>query len=423
MSAEAQKPKRRTSVHRPSSDASRFHMSKEAVDRSIGDYFHMSDLECIKHLARARWGSHKVVSCPHCNSSATHYWSASEKRWKCKGCGKRFSVTSNTVFANRRIPMQTLLAAVHVFLCGSAGQPALEMRRILNMKGYNTAYTLISKGREALVRGYNTGLISGVVEMDGAHISGRGASQKRGKPLKYRVMEEAEAQEDALLTNSARQKKRRDAKAAAIAAGGVLHPEYGNVFPAARRITMNLRKRGGKKGKGTMTTRIGICLAETPQAAEIMARQFVAIPESILSTDTGVAFSKLGKEFQVHLQVNHSETLVGPEGQHANNSESFSSRMDRAEKGIYLNIEPKYMNDYAVEMAFREDHNRLAPGETSDRFLHYALGVGLSHHFRGYTHGHHRNHEVLLTGNQYAAPSGPAKGRSPVSMANGRPPR
>lgn len=420
---EPEKSKRRTSVHRPSSDASRFHMSKDAVDRSVQDYGSMTKLQAIRHLAHARWGSFRVVTCPHCCSSAEHYWSAVECRWKCKGCGKRFSVTSNTVFANRRIPLQTLLAATHVWLCGASGKPALELRRIMNLKGYNTAFTLISKGREALVRGYNTGLVSGVVEMDGAHASGRRASEKRGRPLNYRVTGEDEAQADAMLTTSARQKKKRDAKAAAIAAGGRLDPNYGGVFPASRRITMNLRKRGGHRGKGTVLTRVGICLAETPEAAEALARQFVAMPESILATDTGTAFATLGKKFQVHVQVNHSETLVGPEGQHVNNSESFSARMDRAEKGIYLNIEPKYMKDYAVEMAFREDHNRMAPGETSDRFWHYAMGVGLSRHFRGFTHGHHRDYEVLLTGNQYAAPSGPAKGRSPISMVNGRPPR
>lgn len=424
MSAEQTQPKRRTSVHRPSSDCSRFHMSKDAVDRSVGTYFTMSDLECVKHLAKARWGSFKVVSCPHCNTSSDHYWSTREKRWKCKGCGKRFSVTSNTVFANRRIPIQTLLAAVHIWICGSAGQPALEMRRILDMKGYNTAFTLLSKGREALVRNYNTGLISGVVEMDGAHISGHGASLKRGRPLNYRSETElAEAQADAQLTTSSRQKKRREAKAAALAAGGVLHPEHGNVFPASRRITMNLRKRGGRRGKGTMVTRVGICMTESPEAAAALARKFVAVPESILATDTGTAFSKLGKEFQIHVKVNHSETLVGPNGEHVNNSESFSARMDRSEKGVYMNIEPKYLHDYAVETAFREDHSRMAPGETSDRALHYALGVGLSQHFRGYTHGRHRNYEVLLTGNRFAAPSGPAKGRSPISMTNGRPPR
>jgi hypothetical protein len=43
-----------------------------------------------------------------------------------------------------------------------------------------------------------------------------------------------------------------------------------------------------------------------------------------------------------------------------------------SELGIYLNLEPKYLLDYAVETAFREDHRRLPPGEVADVILHYA---------------------------------------------------
>jgi transposase-like protein len=417
------KKARKQQVYRPSSPSSLHHMSAGAVDVSVSTYASMTDLQCVRHLAKARWGCFKVVTCPHCNSSATHYWSTKELRWKCKGCGKRFSVTSNTVFANRRMPLQTLWAAVHLWVCGASGKPALEVRRILSMKGYNTAFTLLTKAREAIARGYNIGFISGVIEMDGAHTSGRRASEKRGIPLGQRLIDESEALDDATLTQAARQKKKRDAKAKALAEGGVLDPAYGNVLPPLRRITLNARMRGGASGKGALQTRSAICLAESPSAAEELARRFVAIPESILATDTGNAFSKLGKRFMGHVQVNHSQHLVGPGGEHSNNSESFTARMDRAEKGIYLNLEPKYLHEYAVETAFREDHNRMPPGAITQRLMHYATNVGLSRDFRGYTHGRHRNHEVLLTGNQWATSSGPAKGRSPISSVNGRPPR
>lgn len=66
------------------------------------------------------------------------------------------------------------------------GQPALELGRMLAIKGYNIAFTLVSKLREGLVRGFNVGLMCGVVEMDGAHASGRRASEKRGRPLTFR---------------------------------------------------------------------------------------------------------------------------------------------------------------------------------------------------------------------------------------------
>lgn len=427
--AEAKKPPpKRSSIHRPSSDASRFHMSKAAIDRSVEEVARWTDLQCVKHLSNVRWGSFKVVGCPHCNAYDEHYWSVKEMRWKCRGCGKRFSVTSNTVFAYRKLPLQKLLAALHLWAAGAAGQPALELRRMLRLGGYNTAFTLVSKLREGLLRGFHTGLISGVVEMDGAHASGRRASEKRGRPLNYRSAEELEGAKKEILQNASlsaeeRKQKRRAEKVAAIAAGGVVHPEHGTVFPASRRIAFTLRRRSGVKGKGAMLTRVGIGLAETPDVAKALVDAYVAKPESILATDTGTAFKDVGKEFQLHLAVNHSETLVGPKGEHVNNSEGFTARQDRSEKGVYLNIEPKYLMDYVVETAFREDHRRVAPGRQADRALHFALNVGRSHYWTNFTHGHHRDFEILALANRPAAASGPKKGRSPVAAVNGRAPR
>ena len=411
---------KRTSVRRPSSDASRFHMSKNAVDRSVEVYARMSDLQCVQHFAKIRWGSFKKVTCPHCSTSSEHYFSKSDLRWKCKGCGKRFSVTSKTVFANRRMPYQKLLAAIHLWVCGAAGQPALELRRMLNFGGYNTSFNLVSKLREGLLRGFNTGLISGVVEMDGAHASGKRASEKRGAPLAYTA---DGARADDQLTNISRVKKKRDDKIAAKKSGAVIDPQYGNYFPANRRIVWTVRKRSATPGQGALVTRVGVGMAETPEIALSLARAYIAIPESILATDSGMAFSKIGKEFQYHLQVNHSETLSGPNGEHNNNAESFGARQDRSEKGVYLNIEPKYLCDYATETAFREDHRRLAPGATSDHALHFALNIGYSQFWRGFTHGHHRDFELLHPVNRATAASGPVKGRSPISQVNGRPPR
>lgn len=421
-------PPKRNSVHRPSSDASRWHMSKAAVDRSVTKAARLTDLECVKHMAHIRWGSFKLVGCPHCNAHDEHYWSTQELRWKCRGCGKRFSVTSKTVFAYRKMPLQELLSALHLWAAGAAGKPALQLRRELAFGGYNTGFVLVSKLREGLLRGFHTGLVSGVVEMDGAHASGRRASEKRGRPLNYRSDEEIEAAnkavvEGAALTSSARSKQRRQEKAAAIAAGGVVHPEHGAVFPASRRIAFTLRRRSGAKGKGAVVTRVGIGLAETPDVAQALVDAYVAKPESILATDTGTAFKAVGKEFQLHLAVNHSETLVGPNGEHVNNSEGFTARQDRSEKGVYLNIEPKYLMDYVVETAFREDHRRLPAGRQADRALHFALNVGRSLYWTNFTHGKHRDFEILRPENRPAKASGPAKGMSPVAAVNGRPPR
>ncbi|MBV8470359.1 MAG: IS1595 family transposase [Burkholderiaceae bacterium] len=398
-------------------------MSSKAIDRSVEEYFEWTDLKCVRHLATLRWGSYKLVTCPHCISAAEHYWYPKELRWKCNTCGSKFSVTSQTVFANRRLPLQKLLAALHLWACGAAGQPALELRRMLKLGGYNTSFTLVAKLREGLVRGFNTGLISGVLEMDGFHASGRRASEKRGRPLTFRTTDPEEARDAALLTQTAKMKKRKDEKTAAIAAGGVVHPEHGQVFPASRRIGFTIRKRHGVKGKGAMVTRVGVGLAETPDVVRSLVDAYVVTPESILATDTGTAFKGIGKEFLLHLAVNHSETLSDGDGVHVNNSEGFGARQDRSEKGVYLNLEPKYLHDYMAETAAREDFRRRPPGAMSDGVMFWALNVGLSQYWRGFTHGKHRDFEILKPENRPAKASGPEKGRSPLAQVNGRPPR
>ncbi|MEO7115599.1 MAG: transposase [Caldimonas sp.] len=397
-------------------------MSKAAVDRSILEFPLWSDYKCVVHLAKIRWGDSRKVTCPHCSSSSEHYWQKTRLRWKCKGCGSTFSVTSQTVFANRRLSLQSILAAVHAWAAGAAGHAALQTRRLIKTGGYNTTFTLQAKLREGLLRLGNTGLISGVVEMDAAHAGGRRASEKRNRPQTFRVSSPEAAMNDALLTSSARSKQKRDEKKKTLAEGGRVG-EYGAAHPDARRFVFTARQRSGVKGKGASITRIGVGLAESPEVAESIAEAYIAIPESILSTDSGNAFKRLGKQFRLHLEVNHSETLVGPDGQHNNNAESFTARNDRAEKGVHLNIEEKYTHDYAVEMAFREDHRRMATGAQSDRALHFALNVGLSQFWRGFTHGKHRGYEILYPTDMPARASGPCKGRSPISSINGRPPR
>ena len=38
---------------------------------------------------------------------------------------------------------------------------------------------------------------------------------------------------------------------------------------------------------------------------------------------------------------------AGPNGENNNLAEELNFRYDRAEKGVYLNVEPKYLLDYA----------------------------------------------------------------------------
>lgn len=409
----ADKPRRRRS------GTADWHMSRKAVSISLFDVMKWTDKECLNYLVDVRFGGWNTVSCPHCGTIGKHYWRALENRWKCQGCGSTFSITSGTVFARHRKSLQQILSSVLMWLNSAAGQPALELKRHLNTT-YNTAFTLQHKMREALVRGYNVGLMNGDVEMDGAHQSGRRSAEKRGKPQGSAPVTastpENKVTEIMLAHKGAKSKTK-------LPAATAVDPEYGQTLPEERRILFAVRKRSGVRGKGAIATRVAVGRVENEMVAQSIAKDFIALPESYLNTDTHPAYSALGKSFRAHRTVAHSTHLSGPNGENNNQAEELNARYDRAEKGIYLNIEPKYLLDYAVETSFRSDTRRLPNGTQLQLAMCVALSVGLSQYWRGFTRGHHRTVELLHPTPQPVRASGPKKGRNPFSNASGRPPR
>lgn len=415
------KPDRRRWGRQNQSEAAKWHMSRAAVDLSVPEIQGWSEAQCHEFLAEVRFGSLETVSCPHCGTVHRHYWRAHDRRWKCAGCDKTFSVTSGTVFANRKRSLKDILTGILMWINSAAGQPALELKRHMNTT-YNTVFVWQQKMREGLVRGYNIGLLSGDIEMDGAHQAGRRSLEKRGRPQGSRPIEadaDPKVLAEIMLTQTgqmrARKKKRHD--------GGSLDPEFGRRLPKDRRILFAIRKRSGKPGKGAFATRVAVGLTETSPIAESILKDFVAMPESWLNTDTSPAYQEMGKRFQGHRTVEHAKEFSGPNGENNNQAEEYNWRYDRAEKGIYLNIEPKYLLDYAVETAFRSDTRRLPNGRQLRLALNVAMSVGESLFWKGYTRGRHRTVELMHPMPQPAPTSGPAKGRNSRLPMAVRPPR
>jgi ISXO2-like transposase domain len=61
-------------------------------------------------------------------------------------------------------------------------------------------------------------------------------------------------------------------------------------------------------------------------------------------------------------RINHSQSYSDGEAC-TNWAESFFSRLRRAEIGTHHRIAGPYLNAYASEMAWREDHRRISNGE------------------------------------------------------------
>src|SRR5262249_56453638 len=74
------------------------------------------------------------------------------------------------------------------------------------------------------------------------------------------------------------------------------------------------------------------------------------------------------------MRVNHSLRMVEENGASVNWCESYNSRLRRAEYGTHYRINGPYLQQYANEIAWREDH-RYEPDELQWRRL---IRVGLN---------------------------------------------
>lgn len=383
-----------------------FHLSRQAVDFGMEDLEKLSEKETVLLLAETVWGSSKEMSCPHCGTFDAHYFYSRELRWKCKCCDKKFSVTSKTVFADRKLPLVKILKIAYSWANGAAGKPALQLRRDWNV-GYPTVFTLIQKLREGLLRGFNVGVLCGVQEMDGMDINGRRYREKRNKPQGGGGGPKPKIPQWLL-------KPPVDPETGEIF-GPPKPPKLGKAArqPKDRRILLVLRQRGVGRGKGAVATRVAIARTESAKTVMEMARRY-ASSESVICSDEDTSYAAFARFFAGHKSVAHSKSYSGPDGANNNQAESFNWRMRRAAEGIYLNPSNKYLLDYAAEQAWREDTRRLSTGKKLRRLFQVALSVGLSSFWRGYSHGKHREDELLIGGNAPAKCRGRPKGWKPM---------
>src|ERR1700761_9131600 len=148
--------------------AQHFLLSTQARTLSLAKVMRLSDDAAWATFKDIRWASTEVVPvCPRCGS-LTSYELSDNRRFKCVDCRHKFSVTSGTIFASRKLPIRDILAAIAIFVNGAKGHSALQLSRDLDCQ-YKTAFVLAHKIREALAAEQTARQIAGVVEVDGAY--------------------------------------------------------------------------------------------------------------------------------------------------------------------------------------------------------------------------------------------------------------
>ena len=358
-------------------------LSKEAVPLSLVQIAALTDEQARMMMAQMRWGSVDEQICPSCAVIDKHHNIRTRKQWRCKHCYTTFSVTTGTPFADHKISYNKLLLAIFAFIINHKGLAALNLRRIIGGQ-YRTAFTLLHKIREAVMMTVPTDMLSGVVEIDGGHFSGK---QRKGRTIS-KPQPKDKTQVPAKYSTQHRDKLK----------------SHEFPFHPNRRIVITMREvvpvqkvDSKSKGSGAARTIVAICRSENTKDIEALVNQHVA-KHSMIRSDELSAYGNLKYMGYGHETVNHSKEFSTDSGVNQNQAESFFSRMRRSCIGIYHRITPRYMLDYAAEMAWREDMRRRDTEDQLRTLIRRVFKAGVSFDWTNYCRGNKRRTELLFQG-------------------------
>jgi transposase-like protein len=273
-----------------------------------------SNDRCRDYLEHLRWPD--GVECPSCNSKGISRIKT-RKQFDCNGCRRRFSVTAGTVFHDSHLPLWKWFAAVYLMCESKKGLSALQLKRMLKIGSYETAWYLCHRIRSAM-QDESGELLTGIVEADETYIGGKrkGFANKR------------EAARGRMENKS---------------------------------VVVGAIQRGGK-------LRVRVVPDASAENVQGFLRDVVADDAEAIYTDSHRSYRGIADANTRHEYVDHSRDEWVRGDVHTNSVESAWSLFDRAIIGSYHKLSRKHLPAYLDEFAFRFN-NRNNPHLFRDTIL------------------------------------------------------
>jgi len=320
-----------------------FLQSKAAKTLTLAQVFRMTETEAETAFRKIRWQetSGEAV-CPECGGVEPYEYRRPSGllRFRCKACGKNFSVTSGTLFASHKAPIRAYLAAIAVFMNEVKGKNALALSRDLGMS-HKACWILLHKIREAMAEEFRGRKIGGegkIAETDGAYFGGY------VRPANFK-------------------ENRRDRRLWKNQSG-------------KRQSVIIVRERNGRSLPAVFRS-------EGAALSWIKSR---INRGTIVNADEASGWNDLSSKYEMK-RINHQEAYSDGEAC-TNQAESYFSRLRRAEMGHHHHVSGPYLLRYAQESAWREDARRVDNGAQVRRVTELALKRGPSVDFSGYYQRH-----------------------------------
>lgn len=167
-------------------DTKRYELSKSVVIGEI-PLACADELAAVEFFEAQRWG--KTPCCMHCGSVAVYKMmdpKTGERNarflWRCRDCGKQFTVRIGTVYEESRIPLRHWCYAFWRASTSKTGVSALEIKRHCQIS-YKSALFLMNRIRFAMAPDPDSPKLRGTVEADEMYVGGkpRYAGKRRGR--------------------------------------------------------------------------------------------------------------------------------------------------------------------------------------------------------------------------------------------------
>ena len=317
-----------------------FLLSPAARSISLADIMRMSDDEARDTFKRIRWAENSGEPfCPHCGCLTIYTLAETPPRWKCGGCRRKFSLTSQTLFHSRKLPVRDYLAVIALFVNGVKGTSALQISRDININP-KSAFVLLHKLREAMgseIHNPDSPELSGEVQVDGAYFGGHVKPQNRKADRADRRLAEEQT--------------------------------------GKRQVVVVAREVRGRA--------LPFIVPRESDAVPLIRKHVAS--GSIIHADELNAWERLHASYDVR-RVNHSVEYKADDGANVNQAESYFSRLRRAEIGQHHRISGHLLHQYANEAAWREDNRRKPNGTNWNAVISAALTQPKSPIWAGYWH-------------------------------------
>lgn len=254
---------------------------------------------CEKYIMAARFP--RGVYCPHCGNHKT-YRLETQKRFKCSGCRKQFTVRTGSVLAESKVPLQKWLMTAWIMTSHPKGISSIQLSKTLGVT-QKTAWFLAHRIREAFTQ--NGGLFTGTVEVDETYIGGKEKNKHASKKL---------------------------------------HAGRGGV---GKQCVVGIKMRNG-----------GVRAVVVKDTTSITLHKYIiknVEGGSTVCTDEHRSYSGLDAYDFNHLTINHSVGEYVKEMASTNGIESFWSLLKRGFMGVYHQMSPEHLTKYVNEFSFRHD--------------------------------------------------------------------